>query len=103
MKTMMTLVTFLIMSTAMAKTTSECEKWVEQNLETFAICSSHDEHLKDSFYYYRVEQCKKTSHGFTCEVTQDWPSSECSQEIYLDHRCYFNTGAKIINDTREDL
>ena len=103
MKKIITLLTMLIMTSAMAKTISECEQWVEERLETFAICSIHTEALKDHNYHYRVEGCKKTNSGYTCEVFQHWPSSECVQEIYMDHRCYFNAGAKIIEDTREDL
>jgi len=36
-------------------------------------------------------------------VTQRFPTSGCTQQIYMDKNCHFNTGAKITHDGREDI
>ena len=103
MKKLLAVLSLLLVTSVFARDLKECEQWVEDNLGTFAICAPHNIVENDSAYWYRVEECKKTTSGITCEVIQNFPSSNCTQEIYLDHRCYFNTGAKIIMDQREDL
>ena len=103
MKTILLLTIALTALGSHAKSLKECERYVRDNLSTFAICYPHATAKTDSMYRFDVYSCKKTRRNITCTVSQDFPSSACEQEIYLDKRCQFNSGAKITRDEREDF
>ena len=100
---------FLLIFSAFAgeekMTAEKCAKMVESNIDTFSVCYSdhNSECAKDKFCYAKASKCKLKKKGWVCTLNHSYPSSECIQKIFMDKECFFNRGAKIIKDHREDF
>lgn len=80
-----------------------CKSRVRQKLGTFGVCADHTKVQGDDYYSFSVSTCQQNADQVTCVSKQNFPSSSCEQEIYMDLDCQFNKGAKITKDSREDI